>query len=123
VSNTLRDATGDLVLPRVLVSDPASVALQGIRDILGLWQGEFFLDQSAGFPWLSFLGQTNPNTTQIAALLQQAILAAPYVISVKATSSFDRALRAFSYNFAAQLNTGEVVTGGSNQAFQVSGGG
>jgi hypothetical protein len=97
--------------------------MQAIRDILGLWLGEWFMDQSVGFPWLQrVLGLTNPNVTQIAALIQQAILAAPYVISVKASSTFDRTRRAFSYFFAAQLDTGQVVTGGSAQAFQVTGG-
>jgi hypothetical protein len=120
MSTTERTSTGDLVLPRVIVTDPASVALQTILDTLALWQGSWFLDLSAGFPWLqAVLGQKNPNVTLVKGLLQQAILYCPYVVSVTALVFYSAAQRAFAYNFQALLNTGQIITGGSNVAFQV----
>jgi hypothetical protein len=120
VSTTQRTLSGDLQLPRVILTDPATVAVQSIKDILALWEGDWFLDTGAGFPWLqSVLGVKNPNVTEIKGLLQQAIMFAPYVVSVTAVAVFNTALRAFFYTFQATLNTGQIITGGSNQAFQV----
>lgn len=117
-----RTATNDLALPRVLVTDPASVALQTILDIFGLWQGEWFLDQLAGFPWAQqVLGIKNPNVVHIEQFLREAIMAAPFVVSVTANATFNQSLRSFSYSFVAQLDTGQQVVGGSNQAFHVVG--
>lgn len=126
MSTTARTATGDLQLPRVLVTAPAQVALQTILDTFGLWQSSFYLATNQGFPWLQqVLGVKNPNVTLLKGLFEQAILYCPYVASVTAQVFFDAATRAFSYTFRAILNTGEVLTGGSNQAFvvQPSGGG
>jgi hypothetical protein len=120
VSTTARTLSGDIVIPRVLITDPAQVALQTIKDILGLWQGEWFMDTGAGFPWLQqVLGVKNPNVTQIKGLLERAIKTAPYVVSVSAQVFFNPAARAFAYTFSAPLNTGEVITGGSNTPFRV----
>jgi hypothetical protein len=120
VSNTLRTSTGDLVIPRVIVTDPAQVALQTIKDTLALWQGSWFQDLNAGFPWLQqVFGVVNPNITAIKGLLRQAILYCPYVIGVTASVFYSHSIRAFAYNFEATLNTGQVITGGSNQPFVV----
>lgn len=106
----------------MVVTDPATVALIAIRDILGLWAASWFLDTGVGFPWFQqVLGSKNPNLTQIQALLRSAILSAPYVINVTASALFDSSARAFTYTFSAFLNTGEVITGGSAQAFRVQG--
>ena len=120
MSNTARESDGDLVIPRVIVTDPASVALQAIQDTLALWEGSWFMDLNAGFPWLqSVLGVPNPSITQAKGLLTQAILYCPYVIAVQVQISFNSALRAFSWSFQATLNTGQILLGGSNTAFSV----
>jgi hypothetical protein len=122
VSTFARTAAGDLAQPRVLVTDPAQVALQWIVDALSLWQGEWFLNTDEGTPWLQkVFGTKNPSILQITKVLRQIILSAPYVIDVIASVQFNRVQRQFSYSFKAPLNTGETITGGSGQPFVVTG--
>lgn len=124
MSTTARTATGDLALPRVIITDPATVAMQTIRDRLSVWLGEWFLDTAGvGFPWFQrVLGIKNPNVVQIKALLRQTILGCPYVVDVVADAVFTERNRSFAYAFAATLNTGQIVKGGSGTPFQVTGG-
>lgn len=98
------------------------MALQTIVDGLALWQGEWFLDTNAGFPWAQrVFGVKNPNSTQIQALLRQFLLSVPSVVSVVASAFIDRVKRQFAYTFSATLNTGQTITGGSATPFQVTG--
>lgn len=120
MSTTARTLSGDLVFPRQIVTDPASVARQTCVDVLGLWQQSWFLDLNGGFPWIQqILGAKNPSTTLAKALLRQAILAVPYVIDVTVQVFFNPTTRQFAWSFQAPLDTGEVLTGGSGQAFHV----
>lgn len=115
-----RTATGDLQVPRVLVTDPSQAALQTCIDVLALWQGSWFMDTAAGFPWLQqILGAKQLSLALAKKLLRDAILSVPYVVSVDVQASFDSSTRAFAYTFTAPLNTGLVLTGGSSQAFTV----
>ena len=116
-----RTETNDLAIPRVRVTDLPNCARQQAIDILSLWQGEYFLSTQDGFPWQLLMGLKILNTTQIEGLLKEAILSVQGVVSVTAQVLFNRVARAFSYSFTAQLATGDVLTGGSNQAFSVSG--
>lgn len=122
MSTTARTNTGDLQLPRVIVTDFASCVLQSIKDALALWKGEWFLDQNAGFPWgQQVLGVKIVSTAQIEALLRQQLLAIQGVIRVTAKSVFNRALRNFAYTFTAYLSTGQQITGGSATPFVITG--
>lgn len=122
MSTFARTISGDLQIPRVLVTDPAQVARQTIIDKLSVWQGEWFLDQNVGFPWVQkVLGIKNPNITEIKALLRQTILSVPGVVEVAASATFNRSKRSFSYSFAATLNTGQTIKGGSGTPFTISG--
>lgn len=124
MSTTARTATGDLQIPRVIVTDPAQVALQTCIDVLSLWQGSWFMNLLAGFPWLQrILGVKGLSAALAKKLLRDAILSVPYVVSVDVQTFFDSSTRAFAYTFRAPLNTGQVLTGGSSQAFQVQSGG
>ena len=117
-----RTLAGDLQIPRVLVTDPAECARQWIIDSLSLWLGEWFLDTTEGFPWAQkVLGLKNASATEIKGLLRQAIKAAPAVVTVSAAAFFNRQLRQFAYTFAATLNTGQIITGGSGQPTQITG--
>jgi len=119
VSTFAIEDDGDLQIPRVLVTDPGECARLQCVQILGLWASEWFLDQNLGFPWKTILGLKIVSTTQIESLLKQAILSVTGVVSVTAQVNFNRVQRAFSYNFEAVLNTGAILTGGSNQPFSV----
>lgn len=114
-----RTTTGDLAIPRSIVTDPSECARQQAIDILSLWASEWFLDQSVGFPWSMLLGLKIVNTTQITALLRQALLSVTGVVSVDVDSQFNRVARSFAYTFKAKLDTGKVLTGGTNQPFVV----
>ena len=110
---------GDLEIPRVLLTDAENCARLQATQILQLWAGEWFLDQNIGFPWSAILGLKILSTGAIESLLKQAILSVTGVTSVVAQVEFNRVARAFSYTFSATLDTGAILTGGSNQPFSV----
>ena len=123
MSTTARTTTGDLVLPRVIVTDLASVARQTIIDGLSLWQGEWFLDQNTGFPWMQqVLGRKIVSTSAVESLLKTFLLSVPGVASVQASSTFNRQARSFAYTFAATLSDGTIITGGSGLPTAIQGG-
>ena len=121
MTTTLRTATGDLVVPRVIVRDPAMVAVQTIRDGLNLWAGSWFLDLSTGVPWLMFLGVKVLNSNQLVAALRAFLLSVPGIVSVIANANFNRTARAFSYQYAATFNSGAIVSGGSGAQANLQG--
>jgi hypothetical protein len=120
VSTTLRTSGGDLVLPRVIITDPAACAVSAINDGLALWRGSFYLDLNAGFPWLQFLGQKIVSDNQIVAALKAFLMSVPGIVSVVATATFDRTARAFSYTYQATFNPDVIITGGSGQPAAIS---
>ncbi len=122
MSTSLRTTGGDLALPRVVVKDFNSVVLQSAIDALALWSQEWFLDQNVGTKWASVLGVKIVSTRQIEQMLQRVLLAVQGIISVTASSVFDRAKRNFAYTFTAGLNNGAILTGGSGTPFTVTGG-
>ena len=114
-TTTLRTAGGDLVIPRVIVSDIASVARQQIIDGLGLFRGEWFLNRNDGFPWFQTLfGVKLTSTAQINQALRQFLLSVPNVVSVVASSVLDGARRLFTYTFEAFLSNGLTLAASSN---------
>jgi hypothetical protein len=101
-------------VPRVIVTDPASVAVQTINDGLGLAQSEWFLDTSAGFPWFSFLGKKIFNTNQLQSALRTFLSSVPGIVGILVLdATFDGAARSFSYKYALTFNSGAIITGGS----------
>lgn len=99
-----------------------AVLLQTVTDTLALWKGEWFLDLNAGFPWAQrVLGVVPANPTAVGALLRQALLAIPGIVSVSAKATYSGRTRAFSYTFVAVANTGQTITGGSGEPLQVTG--
>ena len=114
MTTTLRTSTGDLSLPRAIVTDPAQVACQTINDGLRLWRTSWFLDQSAGFPWLQVLGQKVVNASQLKGLLRKFLLSVPGITQVFATATFDRPGRSFSYDYSATFNGTTIIKGSSS---------
>ena len=123
MSTLARTPTGDVQIPLSIERDLATLALRKIQDQFGLWLGEWFLDTSIGFPWIPrVLSLKNPSFTEIRALFRQAILLTPGVVSLEALSmSLDPRTRQLEYSFAAKLDSGFTVTGGSGQPFVVDG--
>jgi hypothetical protein len=124
MTTTLRTASGDLVLPRVIVSDPIQVAAQTVRDGLNLWRGEWFLDQNAGFPWLMFLGQKIVNDGQLLNALRTFLLSVTGIVNVIAQATFDRVSRSFNYTYECKFNSNGVsgtIVGGTTSPATVQG--
>lgn len=123
MSEFLRSATGDLVLPRIIVTDPAACAVQQINQGLALWAGSWFLDTSAGFIWLSFLGQKIVSVNQFVSALQAFLLGIPGVTSIIQTVVvFDRVARNFTYKYAVTFDQNVVITGDNQTPASVQGG-
>lgn len=114
---------GDMVLPRVVVTDFNNVMRQKIIDVLNLWRGEWFLNTLDGFPWAQqVLGTKSINAAFVGGLLTKAILGIQGVATVTANASYNGSTRGFDYTFSAKLNSGAFITGGSGAVAQIVGG-
>jgi hypothetical protein len=123
ITTTQRTSSGDLVVPRVIVTDPASVCVQQISDGFALWQGSWFLDTSAGFNWLLYMGQKILNANQLINAIQAFLLSVSGVVSIiNVTAVFNQAVRAFSYEYAVTFQSGATITGSSTNPPSVTGG-
>ena len=133
MSTTARTASGDLALPRVIVTDLARVVRQTIIDGLDLWLGEWFLDQGnpavppvaggPGFPWLQkILGIKTPQPARLAQLVTDFILTVQGVAAVTANATYNGGKRAFDYTFSANLDDGTILTRTNAGDINVAGG-
>lgn len=63
------DPTGDYQLGQFMQNTPAAVA-QAVKTRLALWEGEWFLDQTAGTPYIqSILGKGSNYDAEIQAVI------------------------------------------------------
>lgn len=122
VSSTYKDlliVDGDLVLTSDVNPVGTDPVLQGVLQNISLALGEWFLDLSAGLPWLQQILVKNPDQSKIDAILRSAILATPGIVRLN-SYSFDLSLktRSGTIRFSAQKTdgrvdySGTVVTGG-----------
>ena len=95
------DANGDLAL----VEDGNEV-VQHVKQRLDFQQGEWFLDESIGVPWLtdilgqSFLATNDPNRAFAESIIKETILSTPGVTRlVTFSADFDPVNRAGTYRF------------------------
>lgn len=118
-----RTPTGDIAVPLAIETDPATLTRNKLTDEFNLGQGEWQFDTTQGFPWIQqILGLKGITRTQIRALLEDAILQTPRVVSVDELQfSVNRATGALAYAFQATIDTGEQIAGGSGQPFVVTG--
>ena len=106
------DANGDYVLGlpnQFWVDQPEGVA-QAISTRLKLWQGEWFLDNTVGTPWLQSI--TGKNTGGLYDLaLQQVILDTPGVAAItQYSSNLDHPSRVLTVTVTVITNFGAMVT-------------
>lgn len=108
----LLDANGDLVVENgdLVFSRGVAAVAQSIRIAIQLFEGEWFLDLSAGMPWYrSILGRRFDETAMRAAF-RDAILTAPGVASLTSlTSTLDVAARRLRVSWAAIAEFGDTV--------------
>lgn len=98
--------TGDLLIRNgqfVLVDGPAAIR-QEIEIRLSWWLREWFLDLSAGMPWIELLtSKAGPAT--IAAVVRSAVGSTPGVLSVRSVTVVpDVAERNFAVSFEAEVD-------------------
>jgi hypothetical protein len=106
------DETGDMTFGRgsgnFLVDTPAAVA-QCAKTRLGLIQGEWYLDKTAGTPWnTKVLGTGTAATRDIA--VKQVVLGTPGMLSIDTYSStIDPVTRKFSVNMDVTTQYGTTT--------------
>lgn len=105
---------GDLLMHNgdfVLTSPDAAIGtdqtLQLIASRLRLFLGEFFMDTSAGLPYLSLAGSKGTTQADIDAVVRDAILGTPGVIALtQYQGSAQRAQRLYTITFKVVTQTG-----------------
>lgn len=110
---TFARSGADIAIPLAIQTDPATVASIQISDALKMGLGEYFADQTQGFPWVQqVLGVKNPVIAAITALIRSAILAIENVATVIDVSvTFSVHTRTFSYTWDAVLADGTTIDG------------
>ena len=113
----LRDIAIDPVT-RDLVFDGQNFAInEGRRAVaqrlsikFGTFEGEWYLDESAGLPYQEQVLVRNPNLSVIGALFRREILGTPGVTGLRSFDlDFDSANRRLSLDFVAETDEGEVA--------------
>lgn len=106
------DQNGDMTFGaddgNYLVNSPDAVG-QCIKTALGLWQGQWFLDTSAGVPYnTKVLGRYTGSTRDV--VLRNAILGVPGVTAILAyASQLDRNTRKFSVQATVNTLFGQTI--------------
>lgn len=103
---------GDLTPRGRLVAGDDAV-LQRVRLRLGLFVGEWVLDQTVGLPWLEWMSTKSANRVQeVGAVLQATIETTPGVRRVLDWSgTYDPATRTATYAGVFLLDSGVTVVG------------
>lgn len=104
---------GDVVIQQKdlsLVSGDAATR-QRLEQKLRLWQGEWFLDRAAGFPWLQEILGQRPRIQLVSALLRDLVARDPGVTElVELTADYSsEAGRELQVTFRARLAGSDAV--------------
>ena len=86
---------------------------QDLKCAFGLWEGEYFLDQEAGFGWLQdVLGQKPVNLPLLQVLFRSYILEREFITGIKDDPAFsivfDPAVRGLTVTFIAETEEGDI---------------
>lgn len=92
-----------------LIDDPDAVA-QAIQTALLLYQGEWFLDTTAGMPWSSQVLGYNTQALYDTAIKAKILSVTGIKSILKYSSSLNRALRALSVTVTVDTIFGAVST-------------
>lgn len=116
-SSTYRDLlfeNNDLVLTSDANPAGTNPILQDLLQLLSFYAGEWFLNNTEGFPWLQAVFVKNPNLGQIDALLQNEISSAPGVtqlLSYSSNANFE--FRVLNVTFSVMTTSGKVNWSGN----------
>jgi hypothetical protein len=111
---------GDMLFPTngegasAITTDPATCAAIKITAVFGMVLGEWTLDTTKGFPWLSIWSQKNPNAFSLKQLFRKTLLGIAVgmerVASIEDLAlTYDSALRNLSYALFVRLASGQLV--------------
>jgi hypothetical protein len=107
----LDNSTGDLVMVGgdFVFSTGAQSIAQDIWLALGFFQGEWFLDEEAGFPWRELVFVKNPDLERIRAGWRDKILSRRGVNELlELKQDFNRAIRFLSVSWRVNTDVGEL---------------
>jgi hypothetical protein len=91
----------------------AEYVRQKIEKRLKFFQGEWFLDERLGFPWLQRILGKKPTPNQMDAFFRFAISTVPEVASVTHLGvEFDNAVRRYDIRYSVLTITDQVISGG-----------
>lgn len=114
VRDFLADDLGDLAIVNgdfATVADAAAVP-QGIACRVGLFRGEYWLDESEGVPWLDEILGRNRDPLVVRALITDAIATTPDVTEVVgAALELDGATRLASIRYTVTTAYSTTVSG------------
>ncbi len=89
-----------------LIGDGPAI-VQAVKIAIQFYQGEWFLDVSAGMPWWQQILVKNPNVNQIQGAFRAAILAVDGVQGINSlTLAYDPQARTLAVDFEVQANVG-----------------
>ena len=110
-----QDENGDLFLDErgnLAVATEGEGVRQQVTSAVRLWQGEWFLDETQGVPYLQELLKKGTGEGRAAAILNTEILNQPFVTRLSAVStSYDPVNRRFSYSANVDTEYGSVPVG------------
>jgi hypothetical protein len=106
------DITNDLVYLNgnlIIISETAQIR-QAIKEALGTFFGEWFLDTTVGVPWFQQILVSHPNLDVIQALLINAILSVPGVAQLNSFEfGYNKGNRSLSVSFEAVSSNGQTI--------------
>lgn len=96
-----------------VIATNGEATAQRLEQKFKLWQGEWFLDYDAGFPWLTeIFDEVRPSDEFLQTLFQTEIESDPDVKSLDEIElNFEGIGRVLSVTFSATLKSDEQLTG------------
>jgi len=114
------DASGNSIGLKQLqfTTTEEEAAVQGIRQRLLTWQGEWFLNTKVGIPYIQRILVKNPNSRIVESLFRAAILKVPEIQTVPlVTLEVNRATRAATLTWTATLASGKTIRSEDYESF------
>lgn len=106
LTHDLSLTSGDLT-----VSQESDFIRQRVKQSLGLFSGEWFLDTSVGLPYYQYILVKNPDLNLIEGLLRDAILSSPGIAELtRFEFDYNNSTRSMSVSFDAKCTNGQTIT-------------
>lgn len=113
VTRALDPVTNDISFPNGTIAtiDSVDATVQAVKTRLAFFQGEWFLDITAGIPWLQKILKKNVNPQEIASLIKTEILKTDGITGLTAFDlDFEPFPRTLNVSFQATTTQGDTGT-------------